>query len=125
MSNYDKISVVVLSYSNIFVEKSLLNVIDQTDLSYVEDCLGEEISPFKRKRIMGDNYVRVTKTKADLDNELNRIRNALNRDVSNRRISMKKYRTLKDKINKVYTYLITFAYEKSIVMDKNFEGSIA
>ena len=112
--------------NNIFdLEKSLLNVIDQTDLSYVEDCLGEEISPFKRKRIMGDNYVRVTKTKADLDNELNRIRNALNRDVSNRRISMKKYRTLKDKIIKVYTYLITFAYEKSIVMDKNFEGSIA
>lgn len=99
------------------LEKLLFEKLTEEDLSYIEVRLGDVLSPFKRERIADTNYVKVTKTKDDLQSELSRIRSALNREVNNREISILEYRTIMDKVTKIYTYLITFAYEKSIIMD--------
>ena len=99
------------------LEELLLEKLMDEDLSFVEIRLGDNVSPFKKERISNTGYVRVAKTKDELERELNKIRNVLNREVESKSISVLEYSAILDKITKLYTYLIIFAYEKSVIMD--------
>ena len=99
------------------LEDLLLDKLKEDDLSPIEAILGEAVSPFKKKKLNEDNYYRVTKSKDDLDLELNKIRKTLNKEANDKIISIEEYKTLLDKATKVYTYLITFAYDKKVIMD--------
>ena len=99
------------------LEELLLEKLAEEDLSFIEVRLGDIVSPFKKKKISENVFIKVTKTKDDLEKELKKVRNALNREVTNKLINLLDYRTIIDKVTKLYTYLITFAYEKAIIMD--------
>ena len=112
--------------SNIYkLEELLLEKLMEDDLSSIEIRLGSVISPFKKEKITDNRFMRVTKTKDELEQELKKIRSALNREVNNKEISIIEYRAILDKLTKLYTYLITFAYEKEIIMDSFDKSSLS
>lgn len=94
------------------IEQSLLNHLLEEDLSEVESRLGQNVSPFK---YVDDN--KLVKSKEDLNEELNRLHNIINREVTNRMITLTDYRSIKEKIDRVYTSMIAFAFEKDILID--------
>jgi hypothetical protein len=98
---------------NVFrMEEGVLENLLDEDLSSVESRLGMNISPFKYE---GDN--RVVKSKEELNEELNRLHNIINREVTNRMITLTEYRSIREKADRVYTSLIAFAFEKDILID--------
>ena len=101
-----------LRHSLYSMEEGLLNHLLQEDLSEIESRLEYNISPFKYV-----NNEKMIKSKEELNEELNRIHNILNREVTSRMITISEYRAIKEKADKVYTSLITFAFEKSILVD--------
>lgn len=103
------------------LEEVLLEKLMEEDLSSIEDILGSEITPYKRIKISDTNYTRAIKTKDELEKELNMIRNTLSKKITNREIDLMNYQKVMNLATKIYTYLITFAYEKSIIMDSNLE----
>ncbi len=101
------------------LERMLLERLMVDDMSAIEQRLGDIVTPFKKKVIDGGGYIRVTKSKDDLGMEFNKIRNSLNRDASNKTITVAEYKSLMDKVTKIYTYLITFAFDKKVIIDSN------
>ena len=94
------------------MEEAVIDNLLDEDLSEVESRLEQNISPFK---FVDDK--KVVKSKEDLNEELNRLHNILNREVTNRMITLSEYRSIKEKVDKVYTSLIAFAFEKNILVD--------
>ncbi len=103
---------------NIYKYESLLSErLVKDDISFLENRLGSTLSPFKSKKFGDDKYVKVTKTKEELEQELKRLKSKLNKELANKEINITEYRSLMDRVNNIYTYLVTFAYEKSIIID--------
>ena len=94
------------------MEEAVIDNLLDEDLREVESRLEQNISPFK---FVDDK--KVVKSKEDLNEELNRLHNILNREVTNRMITLSEYRSIKEKVDKVYTSLIAFAFEKNILVD--------
>ena len=95
------------------IEEKILN----EDLSDLEERLGMKISPFKQVVKRDGSLLKVIKNKEELNNELKKIHGSLNRDLADSNISLSEYRAISGEADKVYTYLITFAYEKSIISE--------
>ena len=97
--------------------KSLARIKD-ADLSFIEERLGMKVSLFKN--VVEDGIlISNMKTVDDLKSELKRFTSVINREFTNKEISLAEYSYMKSRADEVYMTLITIANDEMYLENNN------
>ena len=112
-----------IEYSNKLLQDTVtsfqteaLNQIKKENLAFIEDRIGMKVSLYKNVVIEGHLEEKI-KTIDELKKELKKFSNVINREFTNKEISLSEFNYMKSKADEIYFMLISMACDNSFILE--------